>query len=186
MGNNKNIFLQYAGKEYLLTPEYGSFLELKDLLIDDPWWFENQDTSLGIGGPDLLAKKVITNVGADWFHSSNDLSYDNYYSTYGGGKDLPIFAALSLPTINLQSTLGVIWDSRYGYAVGDNAKLNASHYYLNATLIGNIGSFNSSEEDKVFHVNSKPKGTPTIEGEFKIGSTLTVNTSNIQDAVNKK
>ncbi|MDB4486442.1 S8 family serine peptidase, partial [Synechococcus sp. AH-707-B22] len=179
-----DLILQYKGNEYLLTTEYGTFLELKDLLVDDPWWYENQDTTQGLAGPDDLVNNVITNVGREWFEVSNDLSYDNYYSEYGGGSDLPVFAALSETPLNQQSTVDVRWLHEQGHSIGDTAFSSANHYYLNATLIGSIGSFVVDEEDKVFHVNSRPTGIPTLSADFKVGQTINIDASFISDVDN--
>ena len=152
--------------------------------MDDPWWSQNYDTTQGIAGIDELINHVVTGAGRDWFEGTNDLSYDNYYSTYGGGENLPIFAALNINSSNgldldPDSTVGVRWDTGNGYAVGDNAKAGVDHYYLNATLIGAIGSFSGGVNDKIFHVNSKPTGTPELlEGH------ITIDTTSIQDPDN--
>ena len=132
MNNNKNIVLQYAGQEYLLTSEYGSFLELKDLLIIDPWWLENQDISLGIGGPDLLAKKVITNVGADWFHSSNDLSSvgsftESSLNSYFDSKKLISKKAYTF-TVDNGDTFLYINDSNKEFSYQDDAFIKITGY----------------------------------------------------------
>ena len=181
--DSKNLILQYKGNEYLLGTVFGTFSELKDVLVDDPWWHQNQDTTQGLAGPDELVNQVVINAGREWFDVSNDLSYDNYYSQYGGGNDLPVFAVLHS---NQQSTVGVKWLHDQGHVIGDNAQLGAEHFYLTSTLLGRIGSFVEGEGDKVFHVNSKPSGLPLLTGNFTVGQRIALDTSEIDDADNSE
>ena len=47
----KNLILQYKGNEYLLGTVFGTFSELKDVLVDDPWWHQIRIRPRGLQVP---------------------------------------------------------------------------------------------------------------------------------------
>jgi len=145
----KDLVLRYRGQEYLLTSEYGKFIDLYARLTDEPWTKDNSDG---------LARAVSEAV-SDWFGVRNDLTYDRYYQMYGGGI-LPIFIAYEGnsfdSTLYPGNYVSVLWCTSAGYAVGENAKNNISHYYINSTPIGAIGSFELGPEVKLIEINSRP------------------------------
>lgn len=146
--DGSDLVLSYKGKEYLLTPEYGTFNSLKDILIDDPWWFANQDTANSVFGPDELAPKLSVEVG-DWFNVENDITYAGYNSQ----KIVSILTAYVKET-DESSTTGALWDTGSGFAVGDRIDNNKNHFFLNATLIGSDGSFQLDESDRLITIDS--------------------------------